>query len=246
MVEQVPVAPRWLDREFRWRGTSVTRMEALSDSVFAIVLGLLFLRAMPPETFAELKVAMKALVPFAACFAIIAYIWIEHWLFSRRYDLQDGWIKLLHLVLLFLLLSYAYPLKWLFTALAVGAFGKIGELDEKRVRVGFDGSADAVRLFTFYGLGYGLLFVVLALMYWRALAFAPALGLDRVERFLTRSAIVQCLLQAGVAALSIVLAVLGVGTRFGLPGWIYCGLGPLMAAHGVWQGRAVDRLRAAA
>lgn len=235
-------ARRLIDPWFRWRGTSVSRLEAFSDAVFAIVLALLFLRSAPPETFADLVVAMKGLVPFAASFAIVAYVWVEHWIFSRRYDLQDGTTQFLNLGLLFLLLFYAYPLKFLFTLVSVLMFGPIGSTTHATLMQGFGSAADGVRLFAFYGSGYGLMFLVLAAMYWRALWLAPHLGLDRVERFLTRCAIQQCLLHGAIAALSIVLAWTGVGLEAGLPGWIYCTLGPLMAMHGRWQHRRLRRL----
>jgi hypothetical protein len=239
-----PPSPRRLDPFFRWRGTGVSRLEGFCDAVFAIVLALLFLRAAPPETFGQLEAAMKALVPFAATFAIIAYVWIEHWLFCRRYDLQDGWTKFLNLLLLFLLLFYAYPLKFLFTLLSVSLLGPIGPLTRERMFEGFAGDGDVVRLFTYYGAGYAALFAVLALLYLRALRLAGDLGLDRAERFLTRSAIVQCLIQVGVAGLSIALATSGIGRGYGLPGWLYVTLGPLMAAHGHWQDRRVRALAA--
>ncbi len=238
-----PTVPRRLDRHFRWRGTEVSRLENFCDAVFAIVLALLFLRAMPPESFRELQVAMRGLVPFAACFAIIAYVWIEHWLFMRRYGLHDGVTTLLHLLLLFLLLFYAYPLKFIFTLIFVRLFGDLGALTELRMREGFGGPDDVARMFEWYGCGYGALFAVFALLYARALRASALLQLDRVERFLTRSGIVQCLLQAGVALVSVALAWLGIGLRYGAPGWVYCLIGPLMAVHGMWEGR---RLRALA
>lgn len=242
MTASPPSARRLIDPWFRWRGTSVSRLEAFSDAVFAIVLALLFLRSAPPETFRDLVVAMKGLVPFAMSFAIVAYVWVEHWIFSRRYDLQDGTTHFLNLVLLFLLLFYAYPLKFLFTLVSVGMFGPIGAITRQSLKEGFGGAGDEVKLFAFYGAGYGLMFLVLGLMYWRALRLAQHLELDRRERFLTRSAILQCLLQVGVAVLSIVLAWIGAGVEKGLPGWIYCGLGPLMAMHGRWQDRRLQSL----
>jgi len=236
-------APRIIDRHFRWRGSNVSRLEGFTDAVFAIVLALLFLRAAPPENFTELHAAMKALVPFAATFAIIAYVWVEHWLFSRRYDLQDGWTTLLNLLLLFLLLFYAYPLKFLFTLMSVGIFGPIGALDMKHLSAGITGESDVVRLFVWYGAGYGTIFGVIGLLYLRARALRDQLELDPVERVLTDAAIVQCALQAGVACLSILVAVT-FGVAWGWPGWIYCTIGPLMAVHGRWEGRRVRRLLA--
>lgn len=238
-----PTVPRLFDRHFRWRGASVTRLEGFSDAVFAIVLALLFLRTTPPETFIDLHTAMKALVPFAATFAIVGYVWAEHWLFARRYELQDGWTTFLNLLLLFLLLFYAYPLKFLFTLMSVGLFGPIGPLTIDSMTKGMAGEADVVRLFVWYGIGYGLIFVVLGLMYARARALRERLALDRIERMLTNSAIVQCLLQAGVAVVSMVIALVA-GVAWGIPGWVYCLIGPLMAAHGILEGRRVRRLLA--
>ncbi len=237
-----PPGLRRLDRHFRWRGSEVSRLEALTDTVFAIVLGLLFLRSAPPQSYGELADAMKSLIPFAVTFAIIAYIWVEHWLFARRYDLQDPGTTFLNLLLLFLLLFYAYPLKFLFTLLSIALFGPIGGLDVAHVmqgyeHVGIDG------LFMIYGIGYGSIFFVIALMYARALRFAEALALDPVERFLTKSGIVQSSIQGCVGILSAAIAAAGIGVKSAVPGWMYIAIGPLMALHGVWEGRCVRRLQ---
>lgn len=242
-------APKLVDRDFRWRGHSVSRIEGFSDAVFSIVLALLFLRAMPPENFTEVKGAMKGLVPFAATFAIIAYVWVEHWLFYRRYDLHDGVTTFLNLLLLFLLLFYAYPLKYLFTLLFVAFFGPIPGMvpvTMETLTVGFDGKQDGTRLFLYYGVGYGAIFGTLALCYARAGRFCTQLQLNAVEVFLTRAGMYQCLLQVGFAVASMLLALSGIGGRIGLPGWIYALIGPTMAAHGIWEGRNVRRLRATA
>lgn len=239
MSDSAPVVPRFFDRHFRWRSHSVTRLEGFTDAVFAIVLALLFLRAAPAENFTELRAAMKSLLPFAVTFTIIAYVWVEHWIWSRRYDLHDRWTTFLNLLLLFLLLSYAYPLKFLFTFLTVQIFGPIGALTPSQMSVGMD-ALDHARLFVFYGVGYGAIFGVLALLYARALQRGAALSLSPLEVHLTRAAIVQCLAHTGVAAVSIALALLQPAPN-GLPGWIYCAIGPLMAVHGTWEARGLRR-----
>ncbi|MBZ0154203.1 MAG: DUF1211 domain-containing protein [Planctomycetes bacterium] len=236
-----PVSPRLFDRHFRWRGTSVSRLEGFCDAVFAIVLALLFLRAAPPENFTDLHAAMKSLVPFAATFAIVGYIWTEHYLFARRYDLHDGWTTLLNLLLLFLLLFYAYPMKFLFTLMSVSMFGRIGALTQTKLLEGLQGEADAIQLFVFYGVGYGSIFAVLALLYQQAWRRRDQLSLDAVERALTRSGRTQCLLQAGIAAISIGIATT-YGVAWGAPGWVYAMIGPLMAAHGFREGRKIRNL----
>lgn len=236
MSDAPPSPPRRLDAAFRWRGRDVTRLEAFSDAVFAIVLALLFLRAAPPATFDELAAAMKSLVPFAATFAIIAYIWVEHWLYSRRYGLRDAVVTWLNLALLFLLLFYAYPLKFLFTMITVSAFGPIGELTRARMLDGLHGEGDVEWLFVVYGSGYGLIFLVLALLYLHAWRLRDVLGLDAVERRITKGGLQQCLIQAGVAAASIGLATCGM-TQYGAPGWVYALIGPILTVHGMWMHR---------
>lgn len=241
MTDAPILAPRRLDRHFRWRGTETSRLEGFSDAVFAIVLALLFLRSAPPQNFHDLKAAMRSLLPFAATFAIIVYVWCEHWLFTRRYDLRDPAATVLNMLLLFLLLGYAYPLKFLFMLLSVAWFGPIGELDQRSMLVGFTGEHDLAALFVFYGVGYGAIFGTIALLYVCALRRRAALGLDEVELFLTRSAIVQALLQVGIASLSVLLAAIGVGLEVGVPGLVYGLLGIVMWVHGLVEGRGVQR-----
>jgi len=231
-------ANQWIDPHFRWRGRDVTRIEGLTDAVFAIVLALLFLRNEAPTDFDELGAAMKGLLPFVAMFLIVAYVWFELWRFARRYALNDGWTIVLNLLLLFLLLFYAYPLKFLFTLLAVLLFGPIGELTRETMGVG--GSDGAVAsMFVFYGLGYGAIFGAIGLMYRRAHAVADRLGLSDAERLLTRAGVTQCVVQVVVAIVSACIAFAGF-IDYGAPGWAYMAIGPVLAWHGV---RTDRRLR---
>lgn len=236
------ISARRLDPNFTWRGTGVSRLEGFCDAVFAIVLALLFLRSAPPETYGDLRAAMKSLVPFALCFAIIAYVWAEHWLFSRRYDLQDGRTTFLNLLLLFLLLFYAYPLKFLFTLVSITFFGPIGTQTTAKMIEGMQGAGDAANLFVFYGVGYGAIFFTLAAMYGRARTLAPSLHLDAKELLLTRSGQQQALVHVAVALASVCLALLHVGLNVGAPGWIYGSIGPLMWWHGRWEARSLQKL----
>ena len=96
-----------IDRYFRWRGTNVSRIEGFSDAVFALVMALLFLGSVQLTSFAELDAALKSLVPFAATFALLVMIWLDHYLIFRRYDLRDGIATALNFLLLFVVLGYS-------------------------------------------------------------------------------------------------------------------------------------------
>ena len=44
---------------------------------------------------------------------MVSWIWHQHNLFFRRYGLQDAWTTFLNCVLLFVVLFYVFPLKFL-------------------------------------------------------------------------------------------------------------------------------------
>lgn len=229
---------RRLDRHFRWRGQQVSRLEAFSDAVFALVIALLFLQTTPPTDLASLAAAMKSLLPFAATFALLALIWGEHYLFFRRYDLGDGPTIAANFALLFLVLFYAYPLKFVFTWIASLLLGEIAGVDPAHAMAG--GHTNPI---WFYSTGVLAIYAVYGLLYGRALALRRELQLNATETFLTRSAILQCGLYAAIAGLSLLLAALW---QPGAAGLVYFAVGPAMAWHGFWQGRRVARLATAA
>jgi uncharacterized membrane protein len=98
------------------RRHEVSRVEAFSDAVFAFSLTLLVVSLDVPKSYRELMALTAGFVPFACSFALLTWIWYEHNLFFRRYGLQDGYVVALNGALLFVVLFYVYPLKFLFTA----------------------------------------------------------------------------------------------------------------------------------
>ena len=75
---------------FRIRGREVTRLEGFSDAVFAFALTLLVVSLEVPKTFGELMETMRGFVAFGVCFALLAMIWNHHYVYSRRFGLEDG------------------------------------------------------------------------------------------------------------------------------------------------------------
>ena len=74
------------DPHFEWRGQSVSRIENLSDIVFALALGMLLLTGAPPQTFSELVHFLISIIPVTASFVILVLIWNAHFVFFRRYE----------------------------------------------------------------------------------------------------------------------------------------------------------------
>src|SRR5580698_11230049 len=100
---------------FRWRAGEITRLEAFCDVVFGFALTLLVVSLEVPKTYAEMMAAMRGFLPFAVCFSQLVMIWLAHYRFSRRFGLEDPYTVFLNIVLLFLVLFYVYPLKFVFT-----------------------------------------------------------------------------------------------------------------------------------
>lgn len=100
---------------FRMRGREVTRLESFSDAIFAFALTLLIVSLEVPKSFADLIDTMRGFPAFAVCFVVLVTIWNTHYKFSHRFGLDDATTRFLTCVLLFIVLFYVYPLKFLFT-----------------------------------------------------------------------------------------------------------------------------------
>lgn len=66
---------------------------------------------------------MEDFFAFTLTFAVLIMIWVEHYLFFRRYGIRDGYAITLNSVLLLLVLFYVYPFKFLTTSLIREFFG---------------------------------------------------------------------------------------------------------------------------
>lgn len=215
---------------FRWRAREITRLEAFCDVVFGFALTLLVVSLEVPRTYAELMAAIRGFVPFAACFAQLILIWRAHYRFSRRYGLEDSYTVFLNVVLLFLVLFYVYPLKFVFTTL-------FEELTGSTTAAQW-GWHDASVLMRIYAAGFISVFLLFALMYAHAYKLRKELGLNEVESLETRLAARENLIMASIGALSFVLAFKNPAWA----GWSYFLLAPALTIHGAVYGKRLRLL----
>jgi uncharacterized membrane protein len=214
---------------FRVRGREVTRVEALSDAVFGFAITLLVVSLEMPKSFDDLMIMMGGFVAFAATFVMLLQIWYQHYVFFHRYAMQDLTTIVLNGMLLFVVVFYIYPLKFMFTLLFSEMLG-IGP------RVGMEiESAQNVPLMILYSLSVVIVFAVFTLMFLHAYRRREALGLDELEVHITRTEIRFCLIWVAVGCLSILLAWLGGLAWVPVAGMIYALLGPAQALNG-WLG----------
>ncbi len=104
-------------KNFRWRGADGSRLESLTDGVFAFAITLLIVSLQVPNSFTELTNIMMSFPAFGITLVAIIAIWYAHYLFFRRYGIQDSYAIVLNSILLFVVLFYIYPLKFLATIL---------------------------------------------------------------------------------------------------------------------------------
>lgn len=184
------------ERDFRWRGGNPTRVEALTDMVFAFALTLLVVSNTPPNTFSELTDQLWGFPGFAAAFSILLLLWHAHYIFFRRYALEDGVTTALNAALLFLVLFFVYPLKYLATQLSMF------------VRSLFEGAPqspmsleEAQSALVMLAAGYVAVFMMMTALYMRAMGKRVELELTPREQQLTRFGWVQYAIQAFVGAM---------------------------------------------
>ncbi len=187
MLRDAVMKPLDHDPHFTWRGGAVTRIENLSDIVFALALGMLVSSGAPPVTVTELGVHLWNIVPVAAGFALLLLIWNAHFTYFRRYGVADQAIIILNAALLLVVLFLAYPLRFIFDSLFGWAMMLAG--DPSRVSaMQVDYAASGV-LVAYFAVGYACVFLILSLMYSHALSHADRLALTPSEVAMTRRSI---------------------------------------------------------
>lgn len=211
------------EREFEWRGGNPTRVEALTDMVFAFALTLLVVSNTPPNTFAELMDQLWGFPGFAAAFGILLLLWHSHYIFFRRYALEDGMTTTLNAALLFLVLFFVYPLKYLATQLS--AFLRSVVEGAPRAPMSLEEAQSALIMLS---AGYAAVFLMMTALYVRAMSKREQLGLSPRERQLTRFGYAQNGIQALVGALAFLGAMLIPLPWSPFAGFVYFLIGPLM------------------
>src|ERR1041385_8114346 len=166
---------------FRHRAREVSRTEAFSDVVFGFAISLLVVSLEAPKSYQELVETLRGFLPFAICFFLLIDIWFEHHDFYKRYALHDRATMALNTLLLFVVLFYVYPLKFVFTLFAKQLRGEGMDIPPSGVTL----------MFTVYGLGFAAVFALLAAMYGHAYKKRDELGLNEVEVIDTRESVVD-------------------------------------------------------
>ncbi len=208
------------------RGREISRIESFSDAIFGFSATLLVVSLEVPTRFDQLIAELKGFGAFGLSFLALVMIWLVHRAFFKRFPLDDKIIVLLNSILLFVVLFYVYPLKYVTISIAQMIFGTSGTS-----YVAIQGPAELGELFILYGLGFVAIFACISAMYGYAFAKRDVYEWDDKHasraRFWCRHYALFCV----VGVISILLAWTQVGIYFGLPGFVYASIGLTSFIH---------------
>lgn len=226
---------------FRLRGGENTRIEAFTDAAFAFALTLLVIGGnRAPGSIQELVQALDGVPAYAACFALLCIFWHAHYIWYRRYGIEDGRSTLLSLALVFLVLIYVYPLHMLFST-ALSWSGGDTPLPNAIVR----DRHDVTLMFVIYGIAYAALSAIVLFLHAHAWSLRERLRLDEAERMVTRNGVLRWSYNVGISLMSAALALAipndAPSIARALPGVIYL----LLLVFGIASRRYLRRQLAA-
>jgi uncharacterized membrane protein len=204
------------------RNYEIQRIETFSDGVFAFAVTLLIVSLEVPKNFAELMINVRGFFAFGISFLLLVFIWMEQHRFFRKYGLEDNWTIVLNAALLFLVLFYVYPLKFLFTLVFKNEIYGDGKAPLQIA------DAQLPSLMQIYSLGYIAIYFLFTLMYAHAYKRADFLGLTEIEKFDCKTNIYKQLILVSVGISSLICTLVLPLNLISLSGFIYILIGPAL------------------
>ena len=212
---------------FRLRGIAMTRLETFIDAAFAFAITMLMIAAQQiPDDIETLLAAFKNVPAFVASIIVLGIFWRGHWLWSRRYGLEDGVSILISWAMIVTILIYIYPLKAIFSSmwfyLSAGRVGHVlGPHSELQVRA----------LFAVFALGFTAIALEMVLLNLRAWQLREPLRLNPRERAMTFREVTGWSIPVGVGVVSLFLALLLPREQIQWSGWVYFSMIILVPLH---------------
>ena len=197
------------------RNYEIQRIETFSDGVFAFAVTLLIVSLEVPHSFDELTHTMRGFFGFGISFFLLVFIWQEQHRFFRQYGMEDGVTLNLNITLLFLVLFYVYPLKFLFSLSFGDMIYGVGK-SPYTIRV-----SQVPALMSIYALGFIAIYFLFFLMYLRARKKSVPLNMTPVERFDCGSTIYRMIIMVAVGICSLLTALMFNGEKATWAGCVY-------------------------
>jgi uncharacterized membrane protein len=224
-------------RGFRLRGTEMTRLETFIDAAFAFAISMLVISAQQiPDNIQALLAAFKNVPTFICSIAVLGIYWRGHWLWSRRYGLEDGISILISWTMIVTILIFIYPLKAIFGAMwNLLSSGQVGQpfslhTTEAQVRT----------IFAIFALGLITISVEILLLNFRAWQLREPLRLNAREQLMTRGELTGWSIPVSVGIVSLVLSLILPIEQIAWCGWVYFFMAILVRVHRFLHKRRLD------
>src|SRR5881409_1120187 len=223
-------------RGFRLRGMEMTRLETFIDAAFAFAITMLVIAAQQiPDDVKTLLAAFKNVPAFVASIVVLGIFWRGHWLWSRRYGLEDGVSIFISWAMIVTMLIYIYPLKAIFSSmwflLSGGRVGHVlGAHSEWQIRA----------LFAVFALGFTAIALEMLLLNFRAWQLREPLRLNAGERAMTFREVTGWSIPVAVGMVSLVLALSLPREQIEWSGWIYFSMAILVPLHRAFSKRKAE------
>jgi uncharacterized membrane protein len=212
---------------FRLRGIAMTRLETFIDAAFAFAITMLVIATQQiPDDIETLLAAFKNVPAFIASIIVLGIFWRGHWLWSRRYGLEDGVSIFISWALIVTMLIYVYPLKAIFSSMWFSVSGgQVGHV------LGARSESQMRALFAVFALGFTAIALEMVLLNLRAWQLREALQLNARERAMAFHEVTGWSVPVGVGLVSLLLALCLPRREIDWSGWIYFSMIILVPLH---------------
>jgi Endosomal/lysosomal potassium channel TMEM175 len=213
---------------FRLRGIAMTRLETFIDAAFAFAITMLVIAAQQiPDNIQTLLAAFKNVPTFVCSIAVLGIFWRGHWVWSRRYGLEDGVSILISWGMVVTILIFIYPLKLIFGGMwYLLSNGRIGQPFSLHTT-----ESQARTIFAIYALGLIAISAEILLLNLRAWRLREPLRLNAWERLVTRGELSGWSIPVSVGIVSLVLALTLPAKQIEWSGWVYLSMLILVPLH---------------
>jgi hypothetical protein len=225
---------------FRLRGMQMTRLETFIDAAFAFGISMLVIAAQQiPDNIQSLLAAFKNVPTFVCSIAVLSIFWRGHWLWSRRYGLEDGASILISWAMIVTILIFIYPLKAVFGAMwYLLSSGQIGQRFSLHTT-----ESQARTIFAIYALGLIAISAEILLLNLRAWQLREPLRLNERESLVTRGELSGWGVPVMVGIVALIFALTLPTEQIQWSGWVYFSMIILVPLHDFFHERRLKALQ---
>src|SRR5947209_4017122 len=228
-------------RGFRLRGIAMTRLETFIDAAFAFAISMLVIAAQQiPDNIQALLAAFKNVPTFVCSIAVLSIFWRGHWLWSRRYGLEDGVSIFISWSMIATILIFIYPLKAIFGAMWY--FVSNGQLGQRLSLHTTEAQARAI--FAVYAVGIIAVSAEIFFLNLRAWQLREPLRLNARERLMARGELTGWSIPMMVGIVSLVFSFVLPTEQLAWCGWVYFAMTIILRVQGYLQKRRLAQAEA--